>query len=142
MTKTLINLSKYYHCVIDNLIYLIFCPWQYWDLLFMIYIYLIFAMLKRIKKNNLYICKQPLIMAYEGFESAPDNFSKFIYHLQPKTKALVWKLERILIKLYRQNMSLSFNQTCLNEGLLPNYTHICIYIYMCVCVCVCVYIYI
>ena len=30
----------------------------------------------------------------------------------------------ILIKLYRQNMSLLFNQTCLNEGLLPNYTYI------------------
>ena len=40
-----------------------------------------------------------------------------------KTKTLVRKLERILIKLYRQNVSLLFNQTCLNEGLLPNYTH-------------------
>ena len=29
-----------------------------------------------------------------------------------------------LNKLYRQNVSLSFNQTCLNERLLPNYTHI------------------
>ena len=49
-------------------------------------------------------------------------FSKFIYQLQPKTKTLVRKLERIL-KVYRQNLSLLFNQTCLNEGLLSNYTH-------------------
>ena len=40
-----------------------------------------------------------------------------------------------LINLYRQNVSLLFNQTCLNELLLPNHTHthththIYIYIY-------------
>ena len=33
---------------------------------------------------------------------------------QFETKALIRKLERILIKLYRQNVSLLFNQTCLN----------------------------
>ena len=75
------------------------------------------------------------------------------YLLQPKTKTFVRKLERILIKLYRQNVSLLLNQTCLDEVLLPNYasthtntlTHtrtyihiyIYIYIYMSVCVCVC-----
>ena len=37
---------------------------------------------------------------------------------------------RILMELYRQNVSLLFNQTCLNEGLLPNYTTIYIYIYI------------
>ena len=86
------------------------------------------------------------MMAYERSESALDKFGKFIYQLQPKTKTLVRKLEKIQIKLYRQNVFLLFNQKCLNEGLLPNYTHthththtyiyIYIYIYMCVCVCV------
>ena len=47
------------------------------------------------------------MMAYERAESAQDNFGKFPYQLQPKTKTLVRKPERILIKLYRQNMSLS-----------------------------------
>ena len=37
---------------------------------------------------------------------------------QPETTTLI----SILIKLYRQNVSLLFNQTCLNERLLPNYT--------------------
>ena len=36
---------------------------------------------------------------------------------------LIRKLERILIKLYRQNVSLLFNQICLNERLLFNPTH-------------------
>ena len=61
---------------------------------------------------------------------------KFIHQFQPETKTLIRKLERMLIKLYRQNVSLLFNQTCLNERLLPNYTHthththIYIYIYI------------
>ena len=37
-------------------------------------------------------------MAYEGYESTRDNFGKFNFQIQPKTKALVWKLERILKK--------------------------------------------
>ena len=64
--------------------------------------------------NTLYTCKKPLMMAYEGSESARDNFGKFIHQFQPKTKTLIRKLERILIKIYRQNMSLLFNETCSN----------------------------
>ena len=41
-------------------------------------------------------------MAYERFESAWDNFGKCIHQFQPETKTLIRKLERILIKLYRQ----------------------------------------
>ena len=74
-------------------------------------------------KNTLYTCKQPLMTAYEKLESTQDNFSKFIHQFQPETKILIRKLERLLTKLYRQNVSLLFNQTCLNERLLPNYTH-------------------
>ena len=55
------------------------------------------------------------MMAYERSESSRDNLSKFIYQLPPKSKTLVMKLERILIKLYTQNVSLLCNQTCLNE---------------------------
>ena len=35
-----------------------------------------------------YICKQPLMMAYETSESARDNFDKFIHQFQPETKTL------------------------------------------------------
>ena len=59
----------------------------------------------------------------QAFQSTWDKFGKFIHQFQPETKTLIRKLERILRKLYRQNMSLLFNQTCLNERLLPKYTH-------------------
>ena len=62
------------------------------------------------KQNNLYTCKQPLKMVHEKSESAWNNFGKFIYQLQSKTKKLIRKLERMLIKSYRQNMPLLFNQ--------------------------------
>ena len=67
------------------------------------------------KKNNTpYTSKQPLMMAYDGSESAWNNFGKFIHQFQPETKTLIRKLERILNKLYRQNLTLLFNETCLN----------------------------
>ena len=46
-------------------------------------------------------------MDYKVSENAGDNFGKFIYQFQPETKTLIKKLERILIKLYKQNVSLS-----------------------------------
>ena len=63
------------------------------------------------------------MLTNEGSESARDNFGRSIHQFQPETKTLIWKLKRILIKLYRQNVFLLFNETCLNERLLPNYTH-------------------
>ena len=74
-------------------------------------------------------------MAYERSETTGDNFGKFIHHFQSETKSLNRKLERILIKLYRRNVSILFNLTCLNPII-----YIYIYIYVCVCVCVCVFV--
>ena len=54
-------------------------------------------------------------MVYGVFESVRDYFGKFIHRFQPEIKALTRKLERILIKLYRQIFSLLRNVTCLNE---------------------------
>ena len=74
-------------------------------------------------KSTLYTCKQPLMMAYERFDSTWNNFGKFIRQLQPETKALIQKLERILIKSYWHNVSLLFNNI---------YIYIYIYIYICI----------
>ena len=63
------------------------------------------------------------MMAYESSESTWDNFGKFLHQFQTETKTLIRKFERILIKIYRQNVSLLFNQTGLNEKLLPKSTH-------------------
>ena len=51
------------------------------------------------------------MITYERFETARNNFGKFLYQFQPETERLIRKLERILIKLYRHNVSLLFNQT-------------------------------
>ena len=56
---------------------------------------------------------------FRNLGSAQDNFGKFIHQLQPETKTLIRELERILIKLYRQNVSYLIK----HERLLPNYTH-------------------
>ena len=69
---------------------------------------------KPLLKNTLYTCKQPLLMAYERSKSVQDNCGKFIHQFQSETKTLIRKLERILIKSHGQNVSLLFNQTCLN----------------------------
>ena len=45
-------------------------------------------------------------MASEGHESARGNFGKFIHQFQPETNKFIRKLEGILIKLYRQNVSI------------------------------------
>ena len=64
------------------------------------------------------LLQKNVMMAYERSESAQYHFRKFIYKFQPKTKTIVKKLKTILIKLYRQNVSLLFNQSFGNEGQL------------------------
>ena len=81
-------------------------------------------------KNTLYTCKQLLMMAYERFESARDNFRKFIQQFQPETNTLIRKLERIEIKLYRQNVSLLFSKTTHAHTNTHTHTHTHTYIYI------------
>ena len=89
-------------------------------------------------------------MAYEVFECAQDDFGKFIYQLQSKTKTFGRELERMLIELYRHNASLVFKQTYLyffpsynvwkhvrypslishQPGVITQFRYIYIYIYM------------
>ena len=76
----------------------------------------------------------------KGFKSALDNFGKFINQFQPETKTLIRKLERILIKSYKQNVSLLFNQTRARTH-THTHTHTYISTYICICMCVDIYIY-
>ena len=101
--------------------------------------------LELVDEVTIYICIYIYIYIYIYI------FGNFIHQFQSVTKTLIRKLERILIELYRQNVSLSLTKTHLNERLLnknPYVTHththththiyIYIYIYICACVCVCV----
>ena len=62
-------------------------------------------------------------------------FGKSIYQFQLDTKILIREIERILDTLYRHNIYLLLNETCLNELLLPHsqiyiFTNIYIYKYI------------
>ena len=58
--------------------------------------------LQNLQVNILYTRKQPLMMAYERSQRAWDNFCKFNYKFQTKTKTHYRKLERIFIKYYEE----------------------------------------
>ena len=64
----------------------------------------------------------------------------YIY-IETQIKTLFSKLERILIKLYRQNVSLLLNQTYVNERQQPNYTHTHTHTYIYIYIYIYVYIY-
>ena len=84
-----------------------------------------------------------LKMAYDEAECTwvQINYGKSIIQFQPDIKTSTRWLQWIKLKICWQKTSILFNQICLNEEILPNYTDI--YIYMCVCVwvsvCVCLY---
>ena len=77
------------------------------------------------------------------------NYGRFINQFPPNIIKSIRQFKRINKKnIYRQKMSIMFNQICINEEMQSKYIYIyiCIYIYIdsvCVCVCVCyIYIYI
>ena len=76
------------------------------------------------------------MMAYEGSEIAQDNFGKFIYQLQPETKTLIRKTERILYRqmcLYysiKQVKRKDCSLTTPTHTHTHTHTHIYIYIYI------------
>ena len=59
-----------------------------------------------------------------------ETFGNLIHHLDQPARNLVRTLEKNRRKLVQATYSGTFNYTCLNEGLLPNYSHIYIYIYI------------
>ena len=77
-------------------------------MIYVLFLYKILIFLCLDLRQTLYTCKQSLMIAYERYESSRDNFGKFLNQFQPKTIILIRKLERILIKLCRQNVPLFF----------------------------------
>ena len=70
----------------------------------------------------------PLKMVSEEIESTWENENKscekrkfgfFLNQFPATTKKLIRQLERIKMKINRQNMSILFNNICINENLLP-----------------------
>ena len=65
-----------------------------------------------------------------------NNYGKYINQFPPNTIKSIPQYERINKKICRQKMSIMFNEICINEEMLPKYTHththtyIYIYIYI------------
>ena len=58
------------------------------------------------------------------------NFGELIYLQPDNVKKLLRKIENIEKKLANARVAILFNETCLNENILPNFTNIYIYIYV------------
>ena len=52
------------------------------------------------------------------------NLGQLLFPLQPETKKLVRQFEKCTFKIIKQKCSLIFNQTCINEHILPTYSNI------------------
>ena len=55
----------------------------------------------------------------------PTNYESFISQFPLDTIKSMWQHERIYTKMCRQKMSISFNEICINEEMLPKYTDVC-----------------
>ena len=91
-------------------------------------------------KNKSYITfviDPPLMMAQSWAESTRDtyNYGQYTNQFPPNTIKVIRQYERIQKKICWQKMSIMFNEICINEEMLPKYTHthththIYIYIY-------------
>ena len=58
------------------------------------------------------------------------NIGNLIFNLPTQSKKLVRNIEKCNKKIVNNLYAKAFNETCINENILPNYTNIYIYIYM------------
>ena len=72
------------------------------------------------------------MMAQSRAESTRDtcNYGQYINQFPQNTIKVIREFERIQKKICRHKMSIMFNEICINEEMLPKYTHIYIYIYI------------
>ena len=64
-------------------------------------------------------------MAQSRTESTRDtyNYGQYINQFPLNTIKVIWEFERIQKKICRQKMTIMFNEICINEEMLPKYTH-------------------
>ena len=69
-----------------------------------------------------------LKMPEERRNASQVNFVELLNCLNPQLKAQVRSLEKLNKRKVQALFGVKFNQTCINENVLPNYTDIYIYI--------------
>ena len=72
------------------------------------------------------------MMAQSRAESTRDtyNYGQYINQFPPNTIKVIREFEWIQKKICRHKMSIMFNETCINEEMLPKYTYVYVYIYL------------
>ena len=72
------------------------------------------------------------MMAQSQAESTRDtcNYGQYINQFPLNMIKAIREYEQIQKKICRQKMSIMFNEICINEEMLPKYTHTYIYIYI------------
>ena len=72
------------------------------------------------------------MIAQNRAESTRDtcNYGQYMNQFPPNTIKVIREFERIQKKICRHKMSIMFNEICINEEMLPKYTHTYIYIYI------------
>ena len=72
------------------------------------------------------------------------NYGQYLNQFPPNMIKVIREFERIQKKICRHKMSIMFNEICINEEILPKYTHIyiyrCMYIYIYIYRCMYIYI--
>ena len=70
------------------------------------------------------------MMTQSWAESTRDtyNYGQYINQFPPNTIKVIRQYERTQKKIYRHQMSIMFNEICINEEMLPIYIYIYIYI--------------
>ena len=71
------------------------------------------------------------MMAQSQAESTRDtyNYGQYLNQFLPNTIKVIREFERIQKKICRHKMSITFNEICINEEMLPKYTYLYMYIY-------------
>ena len=70
------------------------------------------------------------MMAQSRAESTRDtyNYEQYLNQFPPNTIKVIREFERIQKRICRREVSIVFNEICINEEMLPKYTYIYIYI--------------
>ena len=58
-----------------------------------------------------------------------NNYGRYINQFPPNIIKSIRQYEKINKKIWRQKMSIMFNEICINEEMQPKYAYIYIYIY-------------
>ena len=86
-----------------------------------------------IQRSHYFVIYTPLMMAQNRAERTrvTISYGSFINQFLPDTIKSMWQLERTYTKICKQNISILFNEICINEEMLPPpYIYIYIYIYI------------